>query len=149
MSSILPSLSPSLPMASWPRQVFISSVVGIRCLSFGLGGVRVCSCGCGCGRPDGVRAGGLPVGRGSDAAGAGAGARSRAAVGRGRDLVLVLARLVLGALAALLHVALDLVLVLLAAVVGGAQQVGGDLAAAETERERAGEGEHAQQRGVR
>src|SRR5919108_4642505 len=34
MSSILPSLLPSLPRTSWPRQLLMSSMVGIRCLSF-------------------------------------------------------------------------------------------------------------------
>src|SRR5215210_8353938 len=138
MSSILPSLSPSLPRASWPRQVLMSSVVGIRCLSFDVGGVFRCA--------GGRAAGGRPLAsgpaRGSDPVG-----RARAAVGGGLDAVLMLVGLPLGALLALLHVALDLVHVLLAAVVCAAQQVGGDLAAAEPERERAGQRKHPEQRG--
>src|SRR3954451_13394344 len=139
MSSIFPSLSPSLLRASWPRQVLMSSVVGIRCVSF-----VWCVCVAG-GRPS-VPPAALRRVRESDAVGGAA--RARAAVGAGLDTLLVLGGRALGALLALLHVALDLVLVLLAAVVGGAEQVGGDLAAAEPERQRAGESEHAEQRGV-
>src|SRR3954451_20611853 len=116
MSSIYPSLSPSLLRASWPRQVLMSSVVGIRCVSF-----VWCEC---------VRqAGGvLPPAafrrvRESDAVGGAA--RARAAVGAALDTVLVPAGRALGAVLAMLHVALDLILVLLAAVVGGTEQVGG------------------------
>src|SRR3954471_11868918 len=141
MSSIFPSLSPSLLRASWPRHVLMSSVVGITCVSFVWCVVRVAG-----GRPS-VPPAALRRGRESDAVGGAA--RARAAVGAGVDTVLVPAGRALGALPALLHVALDLILVLLAAVVGGTEQVGGDLAAAEPERQRAGKGEHAEQRGIR
>src|SRR3954469_5661777 len=111
MSSILPSLSPSLLRASWPRQVLMSSVVGIRCVSFVWCVVRARG-----GRPS-VPPAALRRVRESDAAGGAD--RARAAVGTGLDTVLVLVGGALGAVLALLHVALDLVLVLLAAVVGG------------------------------
>src|ERR687886_328880 len=122
MSSIRPSLSPSAPRASWPRQFVISSVVGMDASRFD----EWVWC---------------------DVSGAVPG-RARAGVGTVRDAVPVAVGGLLGALLALLHVAPDLVLVLLAAVVRAAEEVGGDLAAAEAERERAGEREHAEQSGV-
>src|SRR3954447_26198423 len=107
MSSIFPSLSPSLLRASWPRQVLMSSVVGIRCVSFVW--CVVCVAG---GRPAVPAAAGRRV---RESARVGGAARARAAVGAGLDTLLVLAGRALGALLALLHVALDLVLVLLTA----------------------------------
>src|SRR5215216_6697012 len=115
MSSIFPSLSPSLLRASWPRQVLMSSVVGIRCVSFVW--CVVCAAD---GRPS-VPPAALRRVRESDAVGGAA--RARAAVGARLDTVLVPAGRALGAVLALLHVALDLILVLLSAVVGGTEQV--------------------------
>src|SRR3954470_19969063 len=125
MSSIVPSLAPSVPRASWPRQFVISSVVGMDALPFGEMGVWRCWT-----RRSGAWAterrvtAVAPLDSVAGAGGAGAG------VGPVRDAVAMAVGLLPGALPALLHVALDLARVLLAAVVGAAQQVGGDVTAA-------------------
>src|SRR3954454_8050478 len=141
MSSMLPSLSPSLVTAVMPRICTASSVVGTVALLVSLNVVVGES---GTSAPDAVSVAGVVTRSAGSRAGA-----ARAARAGGR-LTVALARIcvLLGALLAGAHVALDLVLALLAALVGGAQEVGGDLAAAEAERKRAGEGEHAEERGV-